>query len=39
MKQGKYSTANHLWIAGATDVQQLNPGVPDQRQTIKPQPT
>ena len=25
--------------AGATEVQQLNPGGPNQRQSIKPQPT
>ena len=27
------------WNAGATEAQQLNPGGPDQRQSIKPQPT
>ena len=26
MKQDEYSTANQLWNAGATEVQQLNPG-------------
>ena len=25
------------WNAGATDIQQLNPNGPDQRQTIEPQ--
>ena len=25
--------------SGATEIEQLNPGVPDQRQIIKPQPT
>ena len=27
------------WNAGATEIQQLNPGGPDQRQSIEPQPT
>ena len=36
MKQGKYLTANHLWNAGATEVQQLNPGGPDQWQNQAP---
>ena len=27
------------WNAGATGVQQLNPGGPEQRQSIEPQPT
>ena len=31
MKQDEYSTANQLWRAGATEVQQLNPGEPYQR--------
>ena len=31
MKQDEYSTAKQFWKAGATDVQQLNPGLPDQR--------
>ena len=26
------------WSAGATDIQQLNPNGPDQRQSIEPQP-
>ena len=26
------------WNAGATEIQQLNPGGPDQRQNIEPQP-
>ena len=26
------------WNAGATDIQQLNPNRPDQRQSIEPQP-
>ena len=26
MKHYKYSTANQLWNAGATEVQRLNPG-------------
>ena len=39
MKQDEYSTANKLWNAGATVVQQLNPGGPEQRQIIRPQPT
>ena len=39
MKQDEYSTENQLWNAGATEVQQLNLGEPDQRQIIKPQPT
>ena len=26
------------WNAGATDIQQLNPNGPDQRQSIEPQP-
>ena len=39
MKQDEYSTANQLWNAGATEMQQLNPGGPDQRQIIRPQPT
>ena len=26
MKQDEYSIANQLWNAGATEVQQLNPG-------------
>ena len=34
MKQDKYSTANQLWNAGVTEVQQLNPGGPDQRLII-----
>ena len=25
------------WNAGATDIQQLNPNGPDQRQSIEPQ--
>ena len=37
MKQGEYSTAS--LDAGATEVKQLNPGGPDQRQSIKPPPT
>ena len=37
MKQDEYSSANQLWNAGATEVQQLNPGGPDQRQTIRSQ--
>ena len=28
MKQDEYSTANQLWNAGATEIQQLNPGGP-----------
>ena len=39
MKQGEYSTANQLWNADATEIQQLNPGGPDQRQFIRPQQT
>ena len=31
MKQDEYSTANWLWNAGATEVQQLNPGGSNQR--------
>ena len=27
------------WNAGATDVQQMNPNGPDQRQSIESQPT
>ena len=27
------------WNAGATEIQQLNIGGPDQRQNIEPQPT
>ena len=27
MKQDEFSTANQLWNAGATEVQQLNPDV------------
>ena len=27
------------WNAGATEIQQLNPGGPDQRQCIELQPT
>ena len=31
MKQDEYSTANQLWNAGSTEVQQLlNPGGPDR---------
>ena len=30
MKQVEYTTANQPWNAGATEIQQLNPGVPDQ---------
>ena len=37
MKQDEYSTERP--DAGATEVKQLNPGGPDQRQSIKPQPT
>ena len=37
MKQDKYSTARP--DAGATEVIQLNPGGPDQIQSIKPQST
>ena len=33
MKQDEYSTAKQLWNAGAAEVQQLNPGESDQRQT------
>ena len=36
MKQDEYSTANQLWNAGTTEVQELNPGGPDQRQIIRP---
>ena len=39
MKQDEYSAARPHWNAGATEIQQLNPGGPDQRQNIKPQPT
>ena len=28
-----------FWNAGATEIQQLNPGGPDQKQSLKPQPT
>ena len=35
MKQDQYSTANQLWNAGATEIQQLNPCGPDQRQIIR----
>ena len=31
MKQDEYSTANQLWNAGATKVQQLNAGGPKDR--------
>ena len=34
MKQDEYSTANKFWNAGAKEVQQLNPGEPDQRQIM-----
>ena len=27
------------WNTGATEIQQLNPGGPDQRQSIEPQQT
>ena len=39
MKQDEYSTAKH--DAGATEVKQLNANAsgPDQRQSIKPEPT
>ena len=37
MKQDVYSAARP--DAGATEVKQLNPGGPDQKQSIKPQPT
>ena len=30
---------DQYWRAGAKEIQQLNPGGPDQRQIIKPQPT
>ena len=30
---------NQHWNAATTEIQQLNPGGPDQRQRIKPQPT
>ena len=34
------STLNHKTnTAGVTEIQQLNPGGPDQRQNIEPQPT
>ena len=36
MKQDEYSTANKLWNAGATEVQQLNPGGPDQSRSSDP---
>ena len=39
MKQDEYSTANQLWKVAETEVQQMNPGGPDQRQIIKLQPT
>ena len=39
MQQDEYSTANQLWNAGVTEIKQLNPGGPDQRQIIRPQPT
>ena len=37
MKQDEYSIANQLWNAGATEVQQLKPGAPDQGQIIMSQ--
>ena len=35
MKQ-EYSTANQLWNAGATEVQQLNPGGPTKDRSSGP---
>ena len=35
MKQDEYSSANQLWNIGATKVQHLNPGGPDQRQIVR----
>ena len=39
MKQDEYSTAWLSLNSGAKEIQQLDPGGPDQRQIIKPQPT
>ena len=36
MKQDEYSTANQLWHARATEVQQLNPGGPDKDRSSGP---
>ena len=40
LRWNKMSTQqqDQYWNAGATEIQQLNPGGPNQRQSIEPQP-
>ena len=41
LRWNKMSTQQQVlyWNAGATEIQQLNPGGPDHKQSIEPQPT